>query len=162
MRKLPLALISSILVVLVVAIVFKSNAKNNDFQVCLFSAISGTVTLHGKPLPNITITRSANYWNKDNHTDEAKTDANGRFHFESMIVQSRHISRSLNPIIFETLIIHYQGKEYMGWDTTSEETVPNMELGNNKPIPPLTCELSHESKRKELKNGSIILGVCDW
>jgi len=162
MKKRVVIIFFSILMISVAFIAFTGNADENAYRVCLFSAISGKVTLHGKPLSHIKITRNANYWNKDNHADETVTDTQGRFHFEPMFVQSRHISRSMNPIIFETLIIHYQGKEYVGWDTTNEDTVPNMELGNNKPIPPLSCELSQESKRKELKNGIIILGVCNW
>jgi len=162
MRKLPLLLISSILVVLVVAIVFKCNAKNNDYQVCLFSAISGIVTLHGKPLPNITITRSANYWNKDNHTDSTMTDADGQFHFAAMMVNSRHISQSMNPIIFEKLIIHHDGKEHIGWSTTRNDIQPNIELGRNKLIPKLSCELSNKSTIKDVKYSHPVSGICSW
>ncbi len=162
MRKLPLILVSSILMVLAVVIVFKGNADENAYQVCLFSAISGTVTLHGKPLSHVTITRSANYWNKDNHTDSTMTDANGHFHFAAMMVNSRHISRSMNPVIFEKLLIQTQGKEYVGWQTTRGDIQPNIELGRNKPIPELHCELSNKSSIKDVEAGHPVSGVCSW
>ena len=161
MKKLPLILLSSILIVLAVVIVFKGNADENTNQVCLFSAVSGTVTLHGKPLSHIKITRNANYWNKDNHTDEAMTDADGRFHFEPMMTNSRHIKRSMNPIIFEKLILHHDGKDYVGWDTTRYDIQPNIELDENTPIPVLRCELSNESTIKDVKYGTVN-GICTW
>lgn len=162
MKKRVLIIVFPILILLVVLIVFKGNADENAYQVCLFSAVSGTVTLHGKPLSHIKITRNANYWNKDNHTDETVTDAEGRFHFEPMMVHSRHISRSLNPIIFETLIIHYQGKEYVGWDTTRYDIQPNTELGDNKPIPKLGCELTSKATIKDNESGHPVSGICAW
>lgn len=162
MKKRTIILFSSALIILLVSIAFIVKPDKNAYQVCLFSAISGTVTLHGKPLPHVTITRSANYWNKDEHTDSTMTDVNGQFHFADMNVNSRHISRSMNPIIFEKLIIHYDGKEYVGWDTTRYDIQPNIELGDNKPIPKLGCELTSKATIKDNESGHPVSGICTW
>lgn len=162
MKKRTAIIFFSILMISVVLIAFKGKADENSYKVCLFSAISGTVTLHGKPLPHITITRSANYWNKDNHTDSTITDAKGQFHFAAMMVNSRHISQSMNPIIFERIIIHHNGEEYLGWRTTRGDIQPNIELGRNKPIPELSCELSNKSKIKDVKYSHPVSGICSW
>jgi len=162
MKKRAVIIFFSILMISVAFIAFKGNADENAYRVCLFSAVSGTVTLHGKPLSHIKITRNANYWNKDNHADETVTDAQGRFHFEPMFVQSRHISRSMNPIIFEKLIIHHDGEEFVGWQTTRGDIQPNIELGDNKPIPALHCELANKSKIKDVKYRHPVSGICSW
>lgn len=152
----------AIVVVLAIAITAAKKFIQQPDKVCLFSSISGVVTWKGKPLANVEVLRTANYWNKDKYSDKTKTDVHGQFQFGPMFVHSRHISMSLNPIIFEKLIIVYKGKQYTGWDTMRGDLVLNSELGKNKPIPELGCDLSNKSSTKDIKYGGTVNGICQW
>ena len=68
----------SLFIVLIIAFV-GANAMSKNNKTCLFSAISGTITLNGKPVANARIKRVS-----DERIDESKTDENGYFSMPSV------------------------------------------------------------------------------
>ena len=86
------------------------SSKNN--KTCLFSAISGTITLNGKPVSNARIERTS-----DKKTDESQTNENGYFSMPSVFDTSiSNAMRKFIPSQFasaQKLYVYVDGMEYL-------------------------------------------------
>lgn len=108
----------------------------------LFSEVNGTVFLNGKPLPGAEVEQEYQ-WKDTIKNTRVTTDANGRYRFPAVTEKSFLWSvLPHEPVVFQNLRIHYQGKVYKGWAQTKHNYDNNGEL-NGRPFQ-LRCELTDE------------------
>lgn len=132
-------------------------ALSDTGKVCLFSEISGVITLDGKPVANAKLIRTANH-GKD-ITDETTTDANG--HFTMPAIFSRTLTGIL-PMEFvdkQYIIVQHNGKEYKIWDGVKRSMDINAEA-RGKPLV-VQCDLNQPVDHISV-DGSIYFTMCTW
>ena len=135
-----------------------------DFaKACLYSEVSGVVTLHGKPVAGAEIIRKAWWPDEKLHTDTTTTDAQGAFHFAPMFAFSLlRQYMPIEPYVRQQMFIRYQDKEHLAWKVSKHGYELNDEFTDNKHHP-LTCELSEEATMKD--DPLLFLPVktiCKW
>lgn len=111
-------------------------------KVCLFSAISGKITLDGKPVANARLVRTGD---RDGpKVDEAVTDANGSFAFPAM--NERTITKLLPQefVASQKIVVTYNNKNYQIWSSVKRNSEENTE-SRGKPLV-VACELNSEEK----------------
>lgn len=126
-------------------------------KVCLFSAISGVITLDGVPAANARLVRTGD---RDGaKTDETTTDENGYFEFPVML--ERTITKLLPQefVASQKIFVYYHDKKYEMWDGIKRTSEENTE-SRGKPLI-VTCELNSEEKGIVV-NGSPIHSLCTW
>ncbi len=127
-------------------------------NVCVFSAMEGTITFQGQPAVGAKIVRIVRWKDEKGESDTTVTNDIGHF---SLPVMNR-VLRRLFPIEFsahQSIFVHYQGQEYHIWEMGKSDTSENGELGG-VPIN-FRCELNGELERIETKGG--LLGTsCVW
>ena len=126
-------------------------------RVCLFSAISGTITLDGKPVANARLVRTGD---RDGpRVDETVTDEKGYFEFPPMY--ERTITKFLPQefVASQKVMVHYQGGEYEMWSAVKRQPQENVE-SRGKPLV-VKCELNSE-QNLIMVNGSPIHSLCSW
>lgn len=126
-------------------------------KVCLFSAISGTLTLDGKPVANARLVRKGD---RDGpRIDEAVTVANGYFEFPAMF--ERTITKFLPQefVASQKIIVYYEGNEYEMWSAIKRKREENSEARGNPLI--VRCELNSE-QNSIIVSGSPIHSLCVW
>jgi hypothetical protein len=126
-------------------------------RVCLFSAISGTITLDGKPVANARLVRTGD---RDGpKVDEATTDENGYFEFSPMY--ERTIIKFLPQefVAAQKIIVHHNAKQYEIWSSVKRKKEENSESRGNPLV--VTCELNSEEK-SIVVNRVPIHGLCVW
>ena len=132
-------------------------------KVCLYSEVSGVVTLHGKPVAGAEIIRKVWWPDEKLHTDNTTTDAQGQFHFAPMFAFSLlRQYMPIEPVIEQTMFIRFQGKEYPAWSGAKHGYDLNDEF-NHRKLPPITCELNLEPAMKD--DPSLFMPVktiCKW
>lgn len=126
-------------------------------KVCLFSEISGVITLNGKPVSHAKLVRTVN--KEKEITDETMTDESG--HFAMPAVFDRTITKFLPMefVVRQVIYVHYEGKEYKLWSGVKREPEENSE-SRGKPLV-VSCELNQEKQYKQV-NGSPIISYCIW
>ncbi len=124
-------------------------------KVCVFSAVQAKLSLNGKPLKNVKVTREW-HWKKK-RSDETVTDENGYFSLPS--VYERSISQYLPAeiAISQKMSVWINGEETEFWINAKDDGKENSEYGG-EPIA-LSCELSREKVLIE-KYGSLLLTMC--
>ena len=129
-----------------------------DFgKVCLFSAVSGTITLDGRPLANARLVRTGD---RDGpKVDETVTDANGNFAFPAM--HERTITKFLPQefVASQKMVVTYNDKNYEIWSSVKRKSEENTE-SRGKPLV-VTCELNSE-ERSVVVDRVPIHGLCLW
>ncbi|TBU75570.1 DUF6795 domain-containing protein [Phytopseudomonas daroniae] len=81
----------------------------------LFSEVEGIVLLDGQPVEGAEVERIC-HWKDDLKTERTLTDASGRYHFPEITAKSLLWSLLPHePVVFQTLRIHHQGKVHKGW-----------------------------------------------
>ncbi len=126
-------------------------------RVCLFSAISGTITLDGKPVANARLVRTGD---RDGpKVDETVTDANGHFAFPAMF--ERTITKFLPQefVASQQIIVHYAGRQYEMWSSIKRNSSENTE-SKGKPLI-VSCELNSEEKTIVVDRVPIH-SLCIW
>lgn len=126
-------------------------------KVCLFSAISGTVTLDGKPAANARLVRTGD---RDGPiVDETVADENGYFEFPAMF--ERTITKFLPQefVASQEIIVTYNDKEYEMWSAVKRKRKENVE-SRGKPLV-VSCELNSEEK-SILVDRVPIHSLCVW
>jgi hypothetical protein len=126
-------------------------------KVCLFSAMSGVITLDGKPVANARLVRTAD---RDGaKTDETTTDNNGNFKFPAVF--ERTITKYLPQefVVKQVIQVQYQGKEYAMWSGVKRKPEENAE-SSGKPLV-VKCELNQEKQFKQVDYTPII-SLCTW
>ena len=138
----------------------------NFAKVCLYSEVSGVVTLHGKPVAGAEIIRKAWWPDEKLHTDNTTTDAQGAFHFAPMFAFS--LLRQYIPmetVIEQTMFIRFQGKEYPAWSGAKRDFDLKNEFEDGKPRT-LICELTEKPAIKGekfgLRTAHSIETICKW
>lgn len=126
-------------------------------RVCLFSAISGTITLDGQPVNNARLVRTGD---RDGaKVDETVTDENGYFEFPPMY--ERTITKFLPQefVASQKIIVHYDNKKYEMWSAIKRKKEENVEA-RGKPLI-VKCELNAEQSIIVVNN-SPIHSLCSW
>ncbi|WNO09772.1 carboxypeptidase-like regulatory domain-containing protein [Teredinibacter sp. KSP-S5-2] len=136
-------------------------SENQSGILCLFSAISGQITLNGKPVEQAKVTRlSRKAYAQKELTDETQTDDNGYFTLPALFDKS-HVGKVL-PMEFsvpQVMYVHYQGTEYKIWSGVKRNPAENAE-SRGKPLV-VQCELTDETRLIEV-NGGPIFSMCTW
>ena len=126
-------------------------------KVCLFSAMSGTITLDGKPVANARLVRTGD---RDGpKIDETVTDENGHFKFPAMF--ERTITKILPQefVAAQKIVVIYNNKDYTIWKSVKRNSAENVE-SKGKPLV-VACELN--SERKSIVVDRVpIHGLCVW
>lgn len=126
-------------------------------KVCLFSKMSGVITLGGQPVNNARLVRTVNL-NKD-IVDETTTDENGNFEFEAQF--TRTITKFLPQefVASQQIVVEYKGKEYEMWNGVKRKPEENVESRGKSLV--VKCELNSEEKTITVNN-SPIFSLCTW
>lgn len=126
-------------------------------KVCLFSKISGVITLDGEPAAKAHLVRTVNL--SRDKVDETYTDENG--YFEMPAVFQRTITRFLPQEFTATqhIVVHYMGDEYKMWSAVKRDPSENAESKGKNLI--VTCELNSEESLIKVNN-SPIFTLCKW
>ncbi len=127
-------------------------------KTCLFSAISGTITLGGKPVTNAIIKRVS-----DERIDESKTDENGHFSMPSVFASPifSFISRFIPGQFVSTqkLYIYVDGMEHLLFEGIKRNEAEFTE-SRGKPWV-ISCELSDDPIWFRIE-GNAFGSRCKW
>lgn len=126
-------------------------------KVCLFSKISGVITLDGKPAANAKVIRTVNL-NKDK-TDYTFTDENG--YFEMPAIFQRTVTKFLPQefVAKQDIVVQYNTNSYDIWSGVKRTPEENAEArGDTLNV---QCELNSEKTFKQVNNSPFI-GRCTW
>lgn len=126
-------------------------------KVCLFSAMSGTITLDGKPVANARLVRTGD---RDGPVvDETVTDKNGYFEFPAMY--ERTITKFLPQefVASQKIVVSHNHKDYKVWGSVKRSPEENVE-SRGKPLV-VTCELNSEEKSIVVDRVPIH-SLCVW
>jgi hypothetical protein len=125
-------------------------------KVCLFSAMSGVITLDGKPVANARLVRKAEHGAK---SDEATTDKEGNFKFPAMY--KRTVAKYLPQefVVHQEIVVSYNNKEYQLWEGVKGAPEENVE-SKGKPLV-VKCELNREVNHLSF-GGSVFFTLCTW
>jgi len=126
-------------------------------KVCLFSEISGVITLDGKPVANAKLVRTAN--RDGDITDETTTDEHGKFTMPA--VYERTITKFLPMefVVSQEIEVSHCGKKYKMWDGIKRKREENTE-SRGKPLV-VSCELNSEEKHIRV-DGAGFFTLCTW
>lgn len=128
---------------------------------CLFSAISGTITLNGEPAVGAQVKRAAGRAHVDGEfTDETITDDKG--YFSMPAIWERNLLSRVLPMEFvvpQEIVVEYQGRTYDIWTSVKRRREENAE-SNGKPLV-VHCELNSE-ERSFRSNGTFFAVRCVW
>lgn len=146
-----------VFIVLVIVFVGASAVSKNN-KTCLFSAISGTITLNGKPVGNARIKRVS-----DERVDESKTDENGYFTMPSIFANpifsfiSRFIpGQFVSP---QKLYVYVDGMEYQLLEGIKRKENELSESRGRTWV--ISCELSDDPIRFRI-DGNAFSSRCKW
>ena len=126
-------------------------------KVCLFSAMSGVITLDGKPVSGALLKRTVDHQRPK--SDETHTDENGYFEFPAFNERTICKFLPMEFVVGQKIIVHYQGKEYKMWSGVKRKPEENVE-SRGKPLV-VRCELNSEEKLIEVNYGPIF-SLCTW
>lgn len=139
-----------------------------SMTVNLFSEMQGVVTFHGEPVAGARITRLAIPASKE-YVDSTETDASGRFSFERMTTRSFLKLLPGDDSVFQKIVIHYKGEEYVAWETGGASSINKGELNELDMIDTekeidinLICELSAPVTYKAGAHTTTVSGICTW
>lgn len=126
-------------------------------RVCLFSPISGVITMNGQPVVNARLVRTGD--RNGPKVDEVASDQKGYFEFPAMY--ERTITKFLPQefVASQTIIVYYQGQQYEMWSAVKRKPEENVESRGNPLV--VTCELNSE-QTSIMVNGSPIHSLCSW
>jgi len=136
-------------------------ASSNKGKDCLFSAISGTITLNGKPAAGAHVKRIAGKAHVEGEfTDETQTDEKG--YFSMPAIWERNLLSRVFPMQFavsQAILVVYEGEEHWVWVSTKFSKEENSEsLG--KPLI-VQCELNSERRTFRVKDTPFNT-LCTW
>ncbi len=120
-----------------------------------FSEIEGLVTWDGRPVAGATVTRTAKVPEFDkNFKEKTETGSDGRFHFDRLEDKQFHFNPlsllfPAEPLVFQTILIHYQGKDYLAWKFTRHSYNEESEFGCANPRITIHCELKNAPDLKQ-------------
>lgn len=126
-------------------------------KVCLFSPISGTITLNGKPVVNARLVRTGD---RDGpRVDETVTNELGYFEFPAMVERTITKLLPMEFVASQKIVVSHGGKDYEIWSSIKRNPDENTE-SRGKPLV-VTCELNSE-ERSILIDRVPIHSLCRW
>lgn len=126
-------------------------------KVCLFSPISGTITLDGKPVVNARLVRTGD---RDGpRVDETVTNEHGYFEFPAMVERTITKLLPMEFVASQKIVVSYESKSYEIWSSIKRNPDVNTE-SRGKPLV-VTCELTSE-ERSIVVNRVPIHSLCVW
>lgn len=136
-------------------------SSESRIKPCLFSAISGTITLDGKPVANAKVKRLAGKAHSEGQKiDETFTDDNGKF--EMPAVFDRVLLAKVLPMEFavsQQIFVYIENKEYEIWNGVKRQRQENSESSGNPLI--VSCELNQAHKMVSV-GGGFVSSNCLW
>jgi len=130
-------------------------------KVCLFSAISGVITLNGEPTKGAHVKRMVEkFYSSGHNTDETMTDDNGYFELPAVFDQS-FLGKFLPGefVAPQQIFVKYEGEEYKIWEGVKRTKEENAEARGQALV--VLCELSSEHE-PIIINGGFYFTQCDW
>ena len=126
-------------------------------KVCVFSAISGVVTLNGQPVAHAKLVRTAS--KEREHQDETTTDENGYFSFPAMYERSIAKFLPMEFVAKQKIMIEHNGKSYKLWSGVKGKPDENVEA-RGKPLI-VECQLNNDISHIWV-NGLVFSTLCKW
>jgi hypothetical protein len=126
-------------------------------KVCLFSNMTGIITIDGEPVANARLVRTVDL--SSEKTDETKTDQYGKFEFPTVFARTitKHLPQEFASK--QEIVAHVDGKPYTIWSGVKRTPEENSE-SRGKPLV-VTCELNSEETLIK-GNNSPIFSLCSW
>lgn len=132
-------------------------AISDTGKVCLFSEITGVITLDGKPIANAKLVRKVNH--SRDVIDETSTDQNGQFKLPAVFERTVTRLLPMEFVVRQSIYVKHEGKEYLLWEGVKREVEENSESRGHPLI--VKCELNQERLFKQV-NGNPIISLCTW
>ncbi len=126
-------------------------------KLCIFSAISGVITLNGQPVAHARLIRTGE--KERTHQDETTTDENGYFAFPPMYERSIAKFLPMEFVASQTIMVEYKGKKYKLWSGVKWKPEENAE-SRGKPLV-VQCQLEIDDKYISV-DGSKFFTLCTW
>ncbi len=126
-------------------------------KLCIFSAISGVITLNGQPVAHARLIRTGE--KERTHQDETTTDEKGYFEFPAMYERSIAKYLPMEFVASQTIMVEYKGQTYKLWSGVKRKPEENTE-SRGKPLI-VQCDLNQERDLKEV-NSTPIISMCTW
>jgi len=156
-----IVLFTSVLLVLVFSQRILAMSLKDVGKLCLFSAISGVITLDGKPVAGALIKRTVDKAHTHGEvTDETTTDVNG--YFEMPSVWDRSLIGKVLPMEFavpQEVFVYVDGQEYKIWSGVKRRKEEFSESSGQPLV--VRCELKSE-KRIVNVGGGFVSSMCEW
>jgi hypothetical protein len=155
---------TSILVFLALSLMASGALSMSLFEpkkVCLFSAISGVITLNGEPVKGAHVKRVVEkFYSSGHNTDETMTDDSGYFEMPAVFDQSR-LGKFLPGefSIPQQIFVTYGGEEYKIWEGVKRTREENAE-SRGKPLV-VQCELIKPLEAIWINGGGYVTS-CTW
>lgn len=129
---------------------------------CVFSAVSGHLTLNGEPVKNARLVRTGQLGHaKTEVTDEAITDEKGYFEFPDMFQSASEFGGLAAFRVFQEIKVYQEdGNEVSIWRGTRKDGVKGNE--NRQEPWRVQCELSNTIKKLFIVNDASYFTVCAW
>jgi hypothetical protein len=128
---------------------------------CVFSAVSGHLTLNGEPVKNARLVRTGQLGHaKTEVKDEAITDENGYFEFPDMYQSASEVGGLAAFVVTQTIELHQSdGDEIRIWTGSRRDGVRGAE-NRQKPWR-MECELTNSEALFRV-DGSAYFTICAW
>jgi hypothetical protein len=131
-------------ILLVVLLLVSGRYEVYGKELHLFSAVSGIVTDHGRPVAGAEIERWYRWhWRNRSAFDRTRTDSAGHFRFPEIAVLS-FLAGVIphQPLVEQTITIRHGGREYLAWEHARNSYQPTDELGGL--ALDFNCDLGHD------------------
>ncbi len=126
-------------------------------KVCLFSGISGVITLDGKFVAGAKLVRTAD---RDGiKTDEIITDEKGFFKLPPLFERTVTKHLPMEFVASQEIMVYYNGKNYKMWSGVKRQREENSEA-RGKPLA-VKCELNSDIKYVTI-GATFIHSLCVW
>lgn len=127
---------------------------------CVFSAISGTLTLNGEPVKNARVVRSGKLGHaKKSIVDEITTDENGYFSLPDMYQSASEAGGLAMFIIFQKIRVYHNSNEYLIWSGRKYDGQKDSE-NRGKPLQ-VVCKLESDVDLKFIQENTYHTN-CSW
>lgn len=136
-------------------------AEGSRTKPCLFSPISGTITLNGKPAAGAKLTRTVDRAHVQGQLTDT-TETNDKGEFEMPGVFDRALLAKILPMEFvapQQIIVEYDTQTYKMWVGIKRDRAVNAE-SSGRPLV-VNCELTAEVKRAAV-GGGFVHSMCTW
>lgn len=126
-------------------------------KVCLFSEMSGVLTINGKPASNVRLVRTAKW--QTEQRDETMTDEHGHFHFPMLTERTVAKFLPMEFVASQDIRAFHDGAEVRIWGGVKRVPEENAE-SKGKPLV-VTCDLTAEEQYIEV-SGGLVFSRCEW